>query len=35
MVAEKSRDLSEYWVDLPCEKRSGTGSASSNEHLPK
>ena len=35
MVAEKSCNLSEQRVDLPWQKGSGTGWASSEEHLPK
>ena len=35
LVTEKSCNLSEYWVDLPWEKGSGTSSASFEEHLPK
>ena len=33
MVTEKSCNLSEHWVDLTQEKGSGTGMASSEEHL--
>ena len=35
MVTEKSCSLSEWRVDLPPEKESGTSSASLDEHLPK
>ena len=35
MVTEKSCNLSEWQVDLPQEKGSGTSWASSEEHLPK
>ena len=35
MVTAKSRNLSEYGVDLPWEKGKGTSLDSSEEHLPK
>ena len=35
MVTEKSCSLSEQWVDLPPEKRSGTSRACSEEHVTK
>ena len=34
MVAGKSCNLSEWRVDVPGEKGSGTSWASSDEHLP-
>ena len=35
MVTEKSCNLSELGVDVPQEKGSGTGWASSEEHLQR
>ena len=35
MVTEKSWNLSEWQVDLTCEKGSGTSWASVGEYLPK